>query len=736
LLLAVELVFGQTAGFGFVNDDDSAGIYENRLVTGDLTWRGVLATFTERHIESWCPLTCVSHILVWHCLGHGAAAHHVVNALLHAATAVLLLLVLWRMTGRLWPSALAAALFAVHPLRAESVAWVTERKDVLSGLLFMLTLLAYLGYVRGGKKGTGTFCAKHPEGRSGKRCLSPFSLRYLIVLACFIAGLAAKPMAVTLPFLLLLLDYWPLGRMTETKPRSPIAPAAGRSPIAPSTAAPYSVAPGARSPIAAFWKARSPIAPFWKLLLEKLPMLAIAAFFCLVAVRGQEATALAVNRQYSLGWRTGNAAISYVAYLGQFFCPRGLAPYYPRRPVPLPPWQVAVAVLTLVSITGLAVRWRRQRAYLLVGWLWYVGMLLPVIGLVQFGAQAEADRFTYLPEIGLSIALVWAASDICRTWPRFRPIWAAAAACVLVVLIVSGRLQACYWRDSETLWTHTLACDGRNLAAHNNLGILLAQRGQLDEAIAHYQRALRINPHYVDAHMNLGVVLAKRGRLDEAIAQCQRAVEIAPDDAQGHNNLGLILAGRGRLDEAIAQYQWALQISPDLVKTHDNLGLALADRGRLDEAIAQYQQALEIQPDDAEAHNNLGLALKKNGRLGEAIAHYQRALEINPDYADAHNNLGTALARRGRTDEAMAHFRKAVEIKPDYMEARANLGAMLASQGRMDEAKEQYEKALVLARQQNKTAQAEQLTVRLKLCEAETPRPEAQQSPPSRSRPH
>jgi tetratricopeptide (TPR) repeat protein len=604
LLLAVGVVFGQTAGFGFVNYDDDKGVYENRLVAGDLSLRNVLAVFTERHAESSAPLTCLSHILVWHLLGQGPALHHLTNILLHAASAVLLLVVLWRMTGRLWPSALVAAVFAVHPLRAESVAWVTERKDVLSGLFFMLTLAAYLGYVR-----------------------RPFSLgRYLLVLAFFAVSLAAKPMAVTLPFLLLLLDDWPLRRISATKPRSSIAPFAPGATAGLSSSAASTVGQANRDTRAfsVATTARSPIAALWKLIIEKIPLLAIACLFCLVAVHGQEARALEVNQEYSFAWRTGNALISYVAYLGQFFCPVDLAPYYPRRPV-LPPWEMAAAALTLAALTAAAIRWRRG-PWLLVGWLWYVGMLLPVIGLVQFGAQAEADRFTYLPQIGLAIALVWTAADACRSWPRLRRTGAVAATCGLVILVVSGWRQTFYWHDSEVLWTRTLACTSRNTTAQNNLGIVLAKRGRIDEAIDHYRKAL----------------------------------EIEPNHAEAHNNLGLALAGRGRIDEAIDHYQRTLKIDPGDAAAHVNLGLALAGRGRIDEAMSHFQKALDIKPDDAEGHYNLGLALAVRGRMDEAMVHFQRAVDLKPDYAEAHINLGAALAVRGRIDEAIDHYRKAL----------------------------------------------------------------------------
>ena len=408
-------------------------------------------------MENGCPLTCLSHILVWHLLGQGPAVHHLTNVLLHAASVVLLLVVLWRMTGRLWPSAVVAAVFAVHPLRAESVAWVTERKDVLCGLFFMLTLVAYLGYVRGGKKGTGTFCRKPRQGRSGKRCLSPFpplpGRARLLQL-----GLAAKPLAVTLPFLLLLLDYWPLGRLNGTKPRSSIAPSAARSSIAPSAArSPISVASSAAAPLSVATlsrRARSPIAALWRLVLEKVPMLAIACLF-LPAGRPWSGNRIGGQPTVFPGVADRQRAGFLRRLLGSVVLSSGFGAVLSRRPV-LPPWQVAAAVLTLAAITAAAFRWRRQRPYLLVGWLWYVGMLVPVIGLVQFGVQAEADRFTYLPQIGLTIALVWTAADACGTWPRFRPIWALAATCGLAILLVSAWRQTCYLaRQRDALDPHS-----------------------------------------------------------------------------------------------------------------------------------------------------------------------------------------------------------------------------------------------------------------------------------------
>jgi Flp pilus assembly protein TadD len=338
----------------------------------------------------------------------------------------------------------------------------------------------------------------------------------------------------------------------------------------------------------------------------------------------------------------------------------------------LPPWRVAAAVLLLVSITAAAIRWRRQRPYLLVGWLWYVGMLVPVIGLVQFGSQAEADRFTYLPQIGLAIALVWSAADACRTWPRFRPIWAVAAACAVMILAIAAWRQTSYWRNSETIWTRTLACTSRNIVAHYNLGVALAKRGRIDEAMAHFRKALEVDPDYTGAHNNLGIALADCGRIDEAAEHFRKALEIEPDYAEVHANLGNVLARRGRTNDAILCYERALQLKPDLASAHNGLGNALSDLGRDDEAERHLREALEIDANYAEARNNVGLTLRRLGRLDEAAAEFRSAVQLKPDFAEAHGNLGAALYLQGKVAEAMVHFQKHVELDPESGMARKN----------------------------------------------------------------
>ena len=631
LLLAVALVFGQTVRHEFVNLDDDVCVSENPQITGGLTAQAVAWAFTNRLVSNWDPLTWISHMVDWQLYGQNAGGHHLTNILLHAATVLLLFLVLWQMTARLWPCALVAALFAIHPLRAESVAWVTERKDVLSGVFFMLTLWTYVGYVH-------------------HRSL----VRYLAMMVLLAAGLMTKPMLATLPCVLLLMDYWPLGRIANIKPRPLVAPriaTAGRGFMADAA---YLVA-------------------------EKLPLLALVAVCAAVTVWAQRVQEYEYG---SLSWRIGNALISYVVYLRQFFCPTDLALLYPRRDPVLPAWQVFGACVVLLSVTVAVLACRRRCPYLLVGWLWYLGMLLPVIGLVPFGGQMEADRFTYLPQIGICIALAWGAADLCRWWPYRRWICGIGSALVLLALMMGAWRQVSYWHDSETLWTRTLACTSGNYRVHNLLGNALATRGRTEEAVVQFQKALEIKHDYPEAHYSLGVAAANRGRLDEAIVHYEKAIAANPNYANAHNNLGNALLALGQLDGAMAHCLEALRIKPEFAEAHYNLGNALFVCRRLEEAMAQYRNALEIRPNYADARYNLGLALAACGSLDQAIAQYQKALELRPDFAEVYNSLGLAMAASGRRDEAVANYRKALEIRPDFVEARLNLGNVLAGQGR------------------------------------------------------
>jgi tetratricopeptide (TPR) repeat protein len=394
------------------------------------------------------------------------------------------------------------------------------------------------------------------------------------------------------------------------------------------------------------------------LLLEKLPLFGLAAASCVVTIFAQH-EAIASSDMFSLPLRVGNASISYVAYLGQMFWPSGLAVLYPFAPGDVGVSKVVLSLVLLAGISGGVFVLRRRRPYFLTGWLWYLIMLAPVIGIVQVGAQARADRYTYLPQIGLYLLLTWAAADLCAGWRHRRVVLGGGSTIILMALIFCARAQTAYWRNSESLWTHTLACTSDNFIGHNNLGIALLKTGNVDEAMVHYQMALEINPDFAEAHNNLGNFLFQKGSVDEAMVHYQMALEINPDYAEAHYNLGYALLKMGNVDEAIAHLQKALQINPDYAEAHNNLGYALIQKGSVDEATAHFQKALQINPDYADAHNNLGNMLLEKGSVDEAIIHFQKALQIKPDFAEAHKNLSNALLQKGRVDEAIPHFQKA-----------------------------------------------------------------------------
>ena len=626
-------VFGQTLGYDFVNYDDGEYVYINPFVQQGLTWEGFRWALTYGNIGHWHPLTWLSHMLDCQLYGLNPGGHHLTNVLLHTAAVILLFLVLRRMTGFLWRSVFVAAVFAIHPLRVESVAWVAERKDVLSAFFFMLTLGAYVRYVqRRSSVERQASSAQAVSALDRQRSV----LDYGLVVVCFALGLLSKNMLVTLPFVLLLLDYWPLNRLPGFSPRILLRRVA-----------------------------------------EKIPLLVLTAGSCVATALVPEK--LIAADKLPFGLRMENAVVSYVTYLWQMIYPSGLACLYPNPTNDLPFWQVAGALGLLLAISGTAWAFRRTHPWLVVGWLWYLGMMIPVIGIVQISNYAHADRYTYLSQIGLYVLLTWAAADWCAGWRQRRVVLGGLATAILAALIFCARAQAAYWRDSESLWTRTLACTSGNYTAYNDLGNTLLQKGSVDEAIAHFQKALQINPHSAEAYINLGNVLIGEGKVDEAIAHYRKALQINPDYTEAHYNLGNALFQKGSVDEAIAHYRKALQINPDSAEVRNNLGNALLQKGKVDEAIAHFQRALQLKPDYAKAHNNLGNALLQKGKVDEAISHLQKALQITPDYAEAHNNLGDALLQKGKAAEAIAHFQRALQTRPDYAEAQNNLAWVLAT---------------------------------------------------------
>ena len=626
LVIATVVVYLPVRHHEFVDFDDNLFVTENPNIAGGLTWRSVRWAFTaglthqDPHADYWRPLSFLSHALDIEMFGLRPAGHHLVNVGIHAAAAVALFLVLQSMTHAPWRCALVAALFALHPLRVESVVWVTERKDVLSGLFFMLTLGAYVGYVR-----------------------HPFSwARYLAVALLFALGLMSKSMVMTLPFVLLLLDYWPLGRTQWAEP------AVGGN---------VTVAPG-------------------QLLKEKLPLFALAAASGLVTLWWQtKPDGIGLLAKIPLGMRIANALLSYGSYIGKTVWPTGLAAFYP-----LPPRLSAAAVmgagLGLIAVTA-AVIWRaRRKPWLVTGWFWYLGMLVPVIGLLQGAGESMADRFTYLPSIGLTMMLCWSVpARAMERWNLKVITWIATVA-VLAVSAALSRVQIEYWRNPETLFRRALDVTRDNWLAHCNLGLVLWHVGKTQEAMEHFKQALRIKPDYAEAHNALGFALEQTGRIPEALGHYEQALRLQPDFANAHYNFGIALAQVGRLQEAITQYDQALQIEPDYAEAHNNLGFALAQAGKTQEAMEHFKQALRIKPDYAEAHYNLGIALVRLGRLPEAMGHWEQALRVQPNFAEAHYNLGVALEQTGKLKEAIGHYEQALQIKPDFTEARNALARL------------------------------------------------------------
>jgi tetratricopeptide (TPR) repeat protein len=603
LILATSAVYWHVTGHDFVLLDDRLYVYENSHVQNGLTSDSIIWAFTTTHAGFKIPLTWLSLMLDFELYGLDAGGYHLTNLLLHIANVLLLFFILKLMTGALWRSGFVAALFALHPLHVESVAWVTERKDVLSILFWLLTMWAYLGYVE----------------RPGMR-------RYLLMIVSFTLGLMAKPMLVTLPFVLLLLDYWPLGRFQV-----------GQSADAPESSV--------QAPI----KSGQPMSSVLSLVWEKTPLFALAAVSSVVTFLAQKsAEALVHFETWPITIRIANGLVSYVKYLGKMIWPRSLAVFYPHPGHSLPIWKAAGAGVLLLCISILVLRGARRYPYLVVGWLWYIGTLVPVIGFVQSGLQAMADRFTYIPLIGLYIIIAWGVPEIVPRWPHRKLYLATLSTTLFLFLMALTWKQVQYWKNSISLFEHTLEVTSNNWLVNIDLGTELYREGRTDDAIKHYLEALRIKP----------------------------------DNAEAHNNLGIALDREGRTDDAIKHYLEALRIRPDYAKAHDNLGNAFVRKGRTDDAIKHYLEALRIKPNNADAHNNLGNAFVRKGRTDDAIKHYLEALRIKPDDAEVHNNLGIAFARKGNFDVAVKHFQKALQINPNFSYARDNLKKVLLLQER------------------------------------------------------
>lgn len=636
ILICLFLIISTCAGYhqvlnnGFVSYDDKVYITDNMHVQSERILDGALWALTSTYAGNWHPVTWLSHILDFQFYGLNPIGHHLTNLLLHIANSLLLFIILNRMTGAIWPGAFAAALFALHPLNVESVAWVAERKNVLSTFFWMLTILFYVYYSE-----------------------SPNLKRYFMVFLAFVLGLMSKPVLVVLPFVLLLLDYWPFRKFrfihsTDSEISKPY-----------------------RNRSTGYRRER-----ILYLVLEKVPFFALSAVSCFITYLAQQrGGAISSLELLPLKIRIYNALVAYVSYMGKMFWPDQLAVFYPH-PGSIPAWQAAGAALLLLCMSVLVFRLARPFPYLAVGWLWYLGTLLPVTGLVQIGGQSMADRYAYVPMIGLFIIIAWSVSDLQAKRRYLKFVMVILAVVLFYGSIISTRHQVDIWRNSRSLFEHAVSVTPDNYLAFNNLGLVEAGEGNAGKAVAYYIKALKARPNFAEALNNLGNAFAGQGKMDEAIAQYSRALKAQPDFADAHNNLGIALAKQGKFKEAISYYSRAIRINPDMAEAHYNLGVDLTGLGKTDEAIMHFREAQRIKPDYKDAHNNLAVALSKKGMLDEAIEHFYAVLIISPDDANAHYNLAVAFDKKGMGNEAIDHYMEALSIDPDFDMARKSLEFM------------------------------------------------------------
>jgi tetratricopeptide (TPR) repeat protein len=640
---AVLVTYWPVLKYDFVKYDDDKYITDNRHVTGGISRESVAWAFTESHYYMWHPLTTLSQMLDCQLYGLSAGPHHLTSLLIHVANTLLLFWVLTRMTGAIWPSAFVAAVFGLHPLQVESVAWLAERKNVLSGLFWILTVGLYARYAR-----------------------RPGLLRLLSVVLVFGLCIMTKPMVVTLPCVLLLLDYWPLGRLL-TKRRAEI-----QIPPLQSQEDRLEVKPLANNGEGTSIR---------RLILEKIPLFILTVILSILTYSAQKSGGVvSALEKLTLRSRAANAVISYLTYVEKMFWPSGLAVFYPHPAGNFSSIRVVVSAVLLVLLTIFFIYYGRRRKYLAVGWLWYVGTLVPVIGLVQVGAQARADRYMYMTMIGLLVILAWGVKDLVSKWRHLKIAAVVAAAVVVPAAAVCTRLQLRHWKDSAALFKHALDVTTDNFVMENNYANLLSDTGRIEQAIKHYQKALKLRPASAEVYTNLGNALMGLDRTDDAIEHYRKAVSLEPALAVAHYNLAWALAEKGANVEAIAEYREAVRLKPDYFAAWSNLGFELAHQGTLEEAIECYNKALGLEPNNIITHGRLGLALAALRRDDQAIQQFRIVLKARPDDFEIHFNLGFLLERQGKIEKAIEEYRRALQINPDFAKARRQLEAALAKQ--------------------------------------------------------
>jgi tetratricopeptide (TPR) repeat protein len=628
LALVTAALYWPITRNGFINFDDDEYIVGNRHITSGLTWTNIVWAFKSGEAANWHPLTWISHMADCDLFQLDPGGHHLMNLLFHVANTLLLFLLLNKMTGAVWRSAFVAAFFAWHPLHVESVAWASERKDTLSTFFWLLTLMAYAQYARGvagDKSGAVSPATRHP------------SLFYALALFFFACGLMSKPMVVTLPFVLLLLDYWPLGRISTSEYQ---------------------------------------ISNLKQLLLEKIP-------FFLLAAAGSAVTFLVqktAGAMWASSWSTRleNIVLAYVRYISKLFWPQDLAIVY-SYPNRWPALLAAGAALLLLTWTALSVYRARQNPYLPVGWFWFLGTLVPTIGLVQVGAQSIADRYTYIPSIGFFIVVVWGARDLMRRWPEKEKFLPLAGGVALAGCLGMTTIQIGYWRNSETLFLHAIGVTTDNYVAENCLGKAFEKEGRNDRALVLYTDAVKIAPRYPQSQFNLAICLLGYGRTNEALDHLRAAARLEPHDPDIQYDLGIYFSQHGGLDDAARGFQAALADRPDFPEAQTALGTLLVRQKKFAEAIPHFEATARLKPADPDARFNLGLALLDNHQPAEAAAQFSEELKLTPDATRAHFRLAQALQQQNQPAEAVAHYREALRLTPDFPEAKAALDTILAA---------------------------------------------------------
>jgi len=589
LTLVIVLIYGQVGSFDFVNWDDGLYVTENVYVQKGLSEEGFIWAFTTSHAGNWHPITWLSHMLDCELYGLSPAGHHYTNIAFHIANTLLLFFILSKMTGTLWKSAFVAALFAIHPLHVESVAWVSERKDVLSTFFGLLMIGAYYRYIK-----------------------APDIKNYLLVIIFLSLGLMSKPMLVSFPFVLLLLDFWPLKRI-QFKHNDDLR--SGKSTCYGSKGV-------------------------FQLIVEKIPLIIIAVIFCILTfIIQRNGGVMAPLEALPLKTRIANALISYVSYVVKAIWPNNMSYYYPYLIGTFSVWQICGTTLLITSVVLGAIYLSRQYPYVLVGLFWYFGTLVPVIGLVQVSNQAMADRYTYIPLIGFFIIIVWGVPDILIKWQYRKTFLCVSAAVILPLLTTRAFLQARHWKNSVTLFENAVKINKNNYHALNNLVTALINNENYDEAYLYLSRAIKMDPQKAYLRINLANVLFLQSKPDEAISKYREILQTDSENADVHYNLAYVLSTQGKFDEAVSLYKKTLKIDPEYSKAHNNLGDIYFNQGKTTEAFMHYAEVIKIKPDYVQAYNKLGLILLRQGKLDKAKVLFLKAIQIDPKYSEARKHF-------------------------------------------------------------------------------------------------